>query len=91
MNKELIYRIHQREPWNEALSEPLQSLAFCEPETAWKDLIALAGHAHFEKLYPDFFQVLLEKLPAPTGMCGQMAIAWKLTIQNWESKLSISI
>ena len=60
MNKELIYRIHQREPWNEALSEPLQSLAFCEPETAWKDLIALAGHAHFEKLYPDFFQVLLE-------------------------------
>jgi [glutamine synthetase] adenylyltransferase / [glutamine synthetase]-adenylyl-L-tyrosine phosphorylase len=59
-NAELIYRVHQRQPWDESLSEPLLALSLREPETAWKNLVALAGHAHFEKLYPDFFQVLLE-------------------------------
>ena len=62
LNKELIYRIHQRQPWDETLSEPLRGFGLHEPETAWKDLVALAGHAQFEKLYPDFFQVLLELL-----------------------------
>jgi [glutamine synthetase] adenylyltransferase / [glutamine synthetase]-adenylyl-L-tyrosine phosphorylase len=60
LNSELIYRIHQRQPWDETLSEPLRSLKIREPETAWKDLVALADHAHFEKLYPDFFKVFLE-------------------------------
>ena len=57
-NKALIYRIHQRQPWDETL--PLQAFGFREPETAWKNLVALAGHAQFEKLYPDFFRILLE-------------------------------
>ena len=59
-NVELINRIHQRLPWDGKLSEPLRDLGFREPESAWKNLIALAGHAQFEKLYPDFFHVLLE-------------------------------
>jgi len=58
LNTELIYRIHQCQPWDETL--PLQAFGFRNPETAWKDLVALAGHAQFEKLYPDFFQILLE-------------------------------
>ena len=57
-NKALIYRIHQRQPWDETL--PLQAFGFREPETAWKNLVGLAGHAQFEKLYPDFFRILLE-------------------------------
>ena len=57
-NKALIYRIHQRQPWDETL--PLQAFGIREPETAWKNLVALAGHAQFEKLYPDFFRILLE-------------------------------
>ena len=57
-NKALIYRIHQRQPWDETL--PLQAFGFREPETAWKNLVALAGHAQFKKLYPDFFRILLE-------------------------------
>ncbi|MBT3508501.1 MAG: bifunctional [glutamate--ammonia ligase]-adenylyl-L-tyrosine phosphorylase/[glutamate--ammonia-ligase] adenylyltransferase [Nitrospina sp.] len=59
-NAELINKIHQRSPWDENLTEPLRGLGFREPESAWKNLIALAGHAQFEKLYPDFFHVLLE-------------------------------
>ena len=58
LNKKLITRIHQCQPWDETL--PLQAFGFREPETAWKNLVALAGHAQFEKLYPDFFRVLLE-------------------------------
>ncbi|MBT5958302.1 MAG: bifunctional [glutamate--ammonia ligase]-adenylyl-L-tyrosine phosphorylase/[glutamate--ammonia-ligase] adenylyltransferase [Nitrospina sp.] len=58
LNKELIRRIHQCQPWDETL--PFPDLGFRDPETAWKDLVALAGHAQFEKLYPDFFQILLE-------------------------------
>ena len=58
LNKKLITRIHQCQPWDETL--PLQAFGFREPETAWKNLVALAGHAQFEKLYPDFFRILLE-------------------------------
>ncbi len=57
---ELIQKIHQRQLWDETLSEPLQGFALRDPETAWKNLVALAGHTQFEKLYPDFFKVLLE-------------------------------
>ena len=59
-NEELICRIHQRQPWDETLSQPLRGFALRDPENSWKDLVALAGHARFEKLYPDFFKVLLE-------------------------------
>ena len=58
--EELIYRIHQNQPWDETLSEPLQGFSIREPEAGWKNLVALAGHAQFEKLYPDFFKVLLK-------------------------------
>ncbi len=61
-NAKLIHSIHQRMRWNKTLSKPLQGLGIREPETAWKNLIALAGHANFEKLYPDFFQMLLEMI-----------------------------
>ncbi len=57
-NKELITRIHRCQPWDETL--PISG--FRQPETAWKDFIALASHAQFEKLYPDFFRILLELL-----------------------------
>jgi [glutamine synthetase] adenylyltransferase / [glutamine synthetase]-adenylyl-L-tyrosine phosphorylase len=57
---ELIQRIHQRQPWDETLLEPLQGFALREPEAGWKNLVALASHAQFEKLYPDFFKVLLK-------------------------------
>ncbi|MZH03503.1 MAG: hypothetical protein F3745_08960, partial [Nitrospinae bacterium] len=60
MSVELIHQIHQRQPWDEILLEPLQSYSLRDPKNAWKDLIALAGHAQFEKLYPDFFKALLE-------------------------------
>ncbi len=62
VNQELIHRIHRGEPWNPALSEFLKGKGFREPETAWKNLLALAGHANFKKLYPDFFRVLLEMI-----------------------------
>jgi glutamate-ammonia-ligase adenylyltransferase len=58
----LIDRIHKHLPWDESLSEPLLSLGFHAPDTAWKNLIDLSGHVHFEKLYPDFFQNLLEMI-----------------------------
>jgi [glutamine synthetase] adenylyltransferase / [glutamine synthetase]-adenylyl-L-tyrosine phosphorylase len=60
MPVELTYRIHQRQPWDETLLEPLQGFALREPEAGWKNLVALASHAQFEKLYPDFFKVLLK-------------------------------
>jgi glutamate-ammonia-ligase adenylyltransferase len=60
MSVELIQRIHQLQPWDETLLEPLQGFSLRDPENAWKDLVALAGHALFEKLYPDFFKILLE-------------------------------
>ncbi len=62
LNKDLIDRIHQRQAWDEILSEPLQGFMLREPVTAWKDLVALSGHAPFEKLYPDFFQIFLNLL-----------------------------
>jgi [glutamine synthetase] adenylyltransferase / [glutamine synthetase]-adenylyl-L-tyrosine phosphorylase len=60
MPVELTHRIHQRQPWDETLLEPLQGFALREPEAGWKNLVALASHAQFEKLYPDFFKVLLK-------------------------------
>ncbi len=59
MPVKLIHRIHQRQLWDETLFEPLQDFALRDPKNAWKDLIALADHAQFEKLYPDFFKTLL--------------------------------
>lgn len=58
--EKLISRIHQHQPWDEALSEPLKGFALRDPENGWKNLVALASHAQFEKLYPEFFKVLLE-------------------------------
>ncbi len=69
---ELIQRIHQRQPWDETLSKPLQDFGLRGPETAWKDLVGLAGHAQFEKLYPDFFKVLLELISSSYN--GDMAL-----------------
>ena len=60
MKEDLIDRIHTREFWDDSLLEPLQDYALRDPKTAWKDLVSLAGHAQFEKLYPAFFKVLLE-------------------------------
>lgn len=60
MSTELIHQIHQRQPWDETLLDSLQGFALRDPKNAWKDLVALAGHAQFEKLYPDFFKTLLE-------------------------------
>lgn len=60
MPEELIHRIHQRQPWDETLLKPLLGYALRDPKNAWKDLVALAGHAKFEKLYPDLFKTLLE-------------------------------
>ena len=37
----------------------MQGFAFCDPKNAWKEIVALAGHAQFEKLYPNFFKILL--------------------------------
>ena len=59
MIEELIQRIHERKPWDESLLEPMRGFSLRDPENAWKDIIALAGHAQFEKLYPGFFNVLL--------------------------------
>ncbi len=61
-NAELIHKIHQRQAWDTTLTGLLQGYGLHEPEIAWKDLIALSGHTQFEKLYPDFFQVLLNLL-----------------------------
>ena len=59
MIEDLFQRIHERQPWNTTLLKPLQEIAFRDPKNAWKELVALAGHAQFEKLYPNFFKVLL--------------------------------
>ena len=40
--------------------ESLQSFAIRDPKNAWKDLIALAGHTQFKKLYPNYFKTLLD-------------------------------
>ena len=61
-NSEMINKIHQGRAWDESLSEPLLGFKLREPKTAWKDLVALSGHAQFEKLYPDFFHILLNLL-----------------------------
>ena len=60
MIEELIKRIHERQPWDEALLKTMQGFAFCDPKNAWKELVTLSGQAQFEKLYPDFFKVLLK-------------------------------
>jgi [glutamine synthetase] adenylyltransferase / [glutamine synthetase]-adenylyl-L-tyrosine phosphorylase len=60
MSLELINKIHRRQPWNKTLFKPLQSFFLRDPKNAWKDLVALAGHAQFEKLYSNFFNTLLE-------------------------------
>ncbi len=69
---EMIQRIHQRQPWDATLSKPLQGFGLRDPETAWKDLVGLASHAQFEKLYPDFFKVLLELISSSHN--GDMAL-----------------
>ncbi|MBC8286557.1 MAG: bifunctional [glutamate--ammonia ligase]-adenylyl-L-tyrosine phosphorylase/[glutamate--ammonia-ligase] adenylyltransferase [Nitrospinae bacterium] len=60
MTVELIYQIHERQPWDETLFESLRGFALRDPKNAWNDLVAMAGHAQFKKLYPDFFKVLLQ-------------------------------
>jgi [glutamine synthetase] adenylyltransferase / [glutamine synthetase]-adenylyl-L-tyrosine phosphorylase len=60
MSIELIQRIHQRQSWDESLIEKLQSFSLRDHKNAWKDLISLAEHAKFEKLYPIFFKIFLE-------------------------------
>lgn len=60
MSVELINQIHQRQPWDETLFDSLQSFAIRDPKNAWKDLIALAGHTQFKKLYPNYFKTLLD-------------------------------
>ncbi len=62
LDQALIHRVHRCQPWDETLSEPLRDFGFREPKTAWKNLVALSGHAQFKKLYPDFFQTFLELL-----------------------------
>ena len=60
MSIEFINQIHQRQPWDENLFDPLRSFSIRDPKNAWKDLVALAGHAQFEKLYPVYFKTLLD-------------------------------
>ncbi len=60
MSVKLIHQIHKRQPWDETLFDSLQGFALRDPKNAWKDFVALAGHAQFEKLYPEFFKTLLE-------------------------------
>ena len=72
LSEELIQKIHQRHPWDETLSEPLKGCSLRDPENAWKNLIGLAGHAQFKKLYPDFFKVLLELISRSHN--GDMAL-----------------
>ena len=50
MYVEFIKQIHQRKPWDESLFDSLRSFSIRDPKNAWKDLVALAGHAQFEKL-----------------------------------------
>jgi|FLOH01.1.fsa_nt_gi [glutamine synthetase] adenylyltransferase / [glutamine synthetase]-adenylyl-L-tyrosine phosphorylase len=72
LSAELTQRIHQRQPWDETLFATLQGFGLRDPENAWKDLVALASHAQFEKLYPDFFKVLLELISRSHN--GDMAL-----------------
>ena len=59
MPVELIHRIHQCQPWDETLLEPLQGFALRDPKMHGK--ISLLGcPCPIEKLYPDFFKTLLE-------------------------------
>lgn len=60
MSIEFIKQIHQRQPWDETLFDSLRSFSIRDPKNAWKDLVALAGHAQFEKLYPVYFKTLLD-------------------------------
>jgi [glutamine synthetase] adenylyltransferase / [glutamine synthetase]-adenylyl-L-tyrosine phosphorylase len=59
MLAKFVQRIHERQPWDETLLKPMQGFAFLQPKNAWKELMALASHAQFKKLYPDFFKILL--------------------------------
>jgi [glutamine synthetase] adenylyltransferase / [glutamine synthetase]-adenylyl-L-tyrosine phosphorylase len=62
MTLDLISRIHKCQPWDEILIDPLQKCALQDPKKAWKNLLTLANHTQFKKLYPNFFKILLRLL-----------------------------
>lgn len=58
----LINYVFEKKPIDELISNALKKLGFSHPKSVFNNLLILAGHIDFKKLFPDFFQKLILEL-----------------------------
>ena len=60
----LFTAIYNRDIWQDSFEEPLRIHKLLEPKKSWSSLIIISGQLNFQRLYPNFFKLLLKLIGA---------------------------